>query len=556
MCEPIGAGKQKLELRFHQKLIIKGVMRAVNNGYKNMLVAAKPRSGKSYIIGGIALHFKNVLLLSTVPSETFSQFMNDLFLKFVDFSEYKIHNPLSSHELRQMKLGDMNIIIISKQLLQMFVLKNKLRKLLNMDAILFDESHYGGVSSLAKEVVKSYSGQNTVHVYVTATYKKVVESVNIDKIFYWSIKDEQLCKKRDVDGLISRHGAIVKSVLKDVSELDVYKIYPDMMILSTLHDKRIINKLKQILKIKTYNIPMNILFQNKWAIQALLDYIVSIYKRINFISNKYNSKTNISEDNFTIQLWFLPPAHVNETSNLLVKLCLEHPIFSKFGFFIINSQIEDVIEDVKSTINTLERKYKREKKMGLIILSGNMLSIGISLRSCHYVFMLNNINNVDKITQSIFRSMTESQGKKFGFVIDLNINRLIEAMLTYSTEGNTIENRIKYLVNNKIIFVDVDVSPKNDIIRALFNNYVNDPVNEYQQIIRFQTQIIPVLKYIISSLSNDKTNIYIKTKIVNAMKYSLVRVNRLINYIIDNIELYDFKMTSVDVINGIYDLSG
>jgi len=546
--------KPSLTLRFHQKLIVKNVLNSIKNGYKNLLIGAIARSGKSYLIGSIASHFKNCMILSSVPTETFGQFMGDLFLKFADFQDYSIINPQSSHELKHIKLDKMNIVVVSKQLLQIFILKNTIKKLVGFDVIFFDEHHVGGNSDLSKEIIHSYSSKNTIHIFVTATYRKSINKV--DKIFLWNMMDIQLCKKKNVDGLISRHGSIVKSLLKDVDELNVYKLYPNMIILSTLFDKRIINKFKQILKIKTFNIPMDKLFQNKWAIQSLLDYISkTIYKRINFISYKYKSKTEISSDNFGIQLWFLPPKLINDTSQLLVKICDKHPIMSRFGFFIINSHIEDKINDIKKMITSFERKYKREKKLGLIILSGNMLTLGISLPKCHYVFMLNNINNIDKITQSIYRCLTENEGKKFGFVIDLNINRIIEAMLTYTSEPLNNENKIKYLIKNNIINVDIDLVSKREIINKLVNNYDTDPINEYQNIIRFSIHIIPVINYIINSLTKDRKNIEIISKLEKAKMYSLIRVNRLVNTFIDNIHRYEIKESRINIIDGIYSIA-
>ena len=56
----------------------------------------------------------------------------------------------------------------------------------------------------------------------------------------------------------------------------------------------------------------------------------------------------------------------------------------------------------------------------MILLAGNMLTLGITLNMCDVVALMNNNFSSDKVLQQMYRCMTEGSQKKFGFVVDLN----------------------------------------------------------------------------------------------------------------------------------------
>ena len=62
--------------------------------------------------------------------------------------------------------------------------------------------------------------------------------------------------------------------------------------------------------------------------------------------------------------------------------------------------------------------------------------------------------------QMMYRCMTESTKihKKYGFVVDLNISRVIHTCITYNIykKDMNIEDKIKYLVENHLINIDAD----------------------------------------------------------------------------------------------------
>jgi len=74
----------------------------------------------------------------------------------------------------------------------------------------------------------------------------------------------------------------------------------------------------------------------------------------------------------------------------------------------------------------------KTKRLGLILLAGNMLTQGITLNSCDLVILLNNSASSDKVLQQMYRCMTEGNDKKIGFVVDMNISRVLNTCINYT----------------------------------------------------------------------------------------------------------------------------
>ena len=92
----IGDNKSKeLQLRFHQKFIIDCTKKCIENNISKFIWGAVPRSGKSYMIGGlISERYKNgnpnnIVVILGALTETLNQF-KDMFKDFSNFSNYKI----------------------------------------------------------------------------------------------------------------------------------------------------------------------------------------------------------------------------------------------------------------------------------------------------------------------------------------------------------------------------------------------------------------------------------------------------------------------------------
>ena len=101
------------------------------------------------------------------------------------------------------------------------------------------------------------------------------------------------------------------------------------------------------------------------------------------------------------------------------------------------------IENVEKLIKEGTRKeYKQDN---LIILAGQRLQLGISLRNVDIVTLWNSISSTDAIFQMLFRSMTEidvpsckekpneyCDEKRFGFMVDMNPQRALTNVSLFS----------------------------------------------------------------------------------------------------------------------------
>ena len=76
--------------------------------------------------------------------------------------------------LKNLKIENNNIFVISKQLLQKYTNNKTITKIKNLklDIIGFDENHFSGTTNLSKDILISYSSKNTIKIYLTATYNK------------------------------------------------------------------------------------------------------------------------------------------------------------------------------------------------------------------------------------------------------------------------------------------------------------------------------------------------------------------------------------------------
>jgi len=95
---------------------------------------------------------------------------------------------------------------------------------------------------------------------------------------------------------------------------------------------------------------------------------------------------------------------------------------------------EDFKTPLKETIQNVEREALKAGK-GLVILSGDVAKMGISLKCVDVVCLMTDGEDADDIIQKMYRALTDDPPtKKNGFIVDLNLKRIIKAMFDYSTE--------------------------------------------------------------------------------------------------------------------------
>ena len=115
--------KPILSPRLHQHMAILKIQKAVtefkkSGGKNKFLVGILPRGGKTYIAGGIVslMQPKRVVVLLGAKSETISQFTNDLFNYYQDFSDYQIVDVLEGGSDKQIDPAKKYIFVMSVEL--------------------------------------------------------------------------------------------------------------------------------------------------------------------------------------------------------------------------------------------------------------------------------------------------------------------------------------------------------------------------------------------------------------------------------------------------------
>ena len=560
--------KENLILRFHQELITQKTSNLIEEGNKSFLWGCKCRSGKTYMIGGVIIkqlkvkNKLNVLIITPAPTETSPQFTNDLFNKFKDFDKFKIHHIEGSKSLDSIETSDNNIFVMSKQLLQKYINEKTIMKIKNLklDIIGFDENHFSGTTDLSKDILTSYSSENTIKIYLTATYNKPLKEWNIlpECQMFWDIEDEQICKsilvdENNLDRLKEKHGSeYIEKTIKYYTNLglsinDIFKCYekmPDLHLITNLFDQQRYEIIKEKLHKNNEN-KMGFCFDTLFGlnkaktkfsfeneVKTILRYISGSQKETDGEKTIFPRINNICSEKETrlpfTQIWFLPSDNINEISECLKKLMFEDNILKKYDVLCINRKNKELAKDIKDEINKKELIAKSTGKLGLILLAGNMLTLGITLNLCDLVILMNNALSSDKVLQQMYRCMTEGENKKIGFVLDLNISRVLNTCVNYTVYKNekSIDDKMKYLIKNHLINIDVDMMENKKInsdmiVKKLMDIWKEDPINSFRTLLRkldndyeeFDNSTQKLInKTFTKSLKDDKVNLELKLK--------------------------------------------
>ncbi len=535
-----------INLRFHQTLIVNSIAKKMNDN-KNFLIACKPRSGKTYICAGIISKLqKNALIITPIPTETYSEFKK-VFYQYKEFSRYKIHVIDSSKTLKSCVKSENNIFITSKQLLQGHI-KEKIGLFDDIDLLFFDENHFSGTTELSEQILSVYSHKCAI--YLTATYNKPLLKWNIQKDcqYYWDIECEHICKKDSPITELSKLfneveiiDTLNQYVALGYSEKQMFESYqsmPDLYLISSMFESEHFSTISSLVKNSVYGFSFENLFSlndttSKFNfrndVKQFISYISgsnrirdfpngdkSIFGRVNKIISSTATRKPLT------QIWFLPPNNINEISLELESLIVEDPVLKNYKIFIVNRKNENLTRDILAQIDNLERQVIAENKSGLIILAGNMLNLGVTLKNCDIVMLLHDSCSCDKIFQQIYRSMTEDKNKKMGFVIDLNSSRVVNTFLDYTSSKNmSLENRIKYVIQNNLINIDADIFTNktldsNVIIKKVLEIWKSNPKNSYNKlVVDLHNEIITL----------DKESMRLLHSNFNKTKYSNIEID-------------------------------
>jgi len=342
-----------------------------------------------------------------------------------------------------------------------------------------------------------------------------------------------------------------------------YDVYPKPYLITSLWDKEFLNVEKLKVGETEFGWNMNKLFAtigdsdnfaNLEQIKEMMRYYFGYPdKKDNYAEQSFyrtrgilprirniclNKCRTLQPNHKTTQLWFLPLGSgkiKNKIKALITLFTLNEfkDVKQNYHFFVA-IDVEDKTKrgntfdgdngknvsvtymnnprEIKQEIEAVEKKIKdgKIKVDNLIILAGQRLQLGISLRNVDIVTLWNSISSADAIFQMLFRSMTEVDSppcitndeycdqKSFGFMVDMNPERALTNVLLFGENiTNKSENDVvqKYRQITDLINIDEDVlldkyaydeAGRNKFVADLFNKLYaswNINVKNMQQII-------------------------------------------------------------------------
>ena len=474
--------KKPILFKFHQEYTKNRVKMLITDGCKEIVLGHLPRSGKTYILAGIIIDAinsgrKNHFIITNAVNETRSDVMNilDCFelrnvnVKFLDAkSKKRVEESLTSS----------NIIVCSDK-----YLKNSKKgikeiewlKKLNFSIIANDESHMGSTSDLSKKVFDYYSVEDTVKIFMTATYDKVVGDYELEdkQIILWDLDDIAMMKQINTiesqNYMIKKHGVEMEKLLKENKKntqflKDEYQRNSQLVILTP----KIKNEIKKAIKKRTVNtdigysiegiltlvqkadengsiVKQSIYQDERKVVDDIIHKIFPHYEIDEFgieypsqndcllktyksICQKQESRIIGEYSDPLAMLMFLPLDGIENQCKAFEKVLRKENIDKNFEIVSINSKISS---NPKKRVNEALSRAKITGK-DVIILSGLQCHLAVTIPQCDIVVMLNNTKSYDRYKQMIYRCMTPSDNKKLGFVFDLNENTVIQNTFTFA----------------------------------------------------------------------------------------------------------------------------
>ena len=387
-------------------------------------------------------------------------------------------------------------------------------KAMKFNMRFLDESHNGGTTELAQKIL-DYYGKNTFTVQITATYSKPANDYNIsrDSWILWDLEDIQLCKNIDrkgsIDRLVEKHGEEIRNMIDCYSLTNIveeYSKYPELHMLTDNLSEHAAKKIRERNNIEGHENDGDslegrfLLTEQKFVIKnkklkeksssfqspcRVLDLFyrtfgkmipdefgdrydpkyprgTSFLERIEEICHNPETRSRfIGEGDFAhepmIIMAFLPQNNIDKTSKALTKLLKKHNVIPDYEIVCINSKITN---DPKQSIEDARIKAHNSGKKGVLVLSGRQCSLGVTIDNCDIVLLLNNSMKSDMIYQMMFRCMTQGKNKNCGFVVDLNIHRVVGTSVTnYASSIKPCSHprdAVKYILQERLININCD----------------------------------------------------------------------------------------------------
>jgi hypothetical protein len=472
--------KNPILFKFHQQLALNKFKMLIIKGYKEIALGHLPRSGKTYILAGIIINGienkeKNHFIITNAVNETRCDLMKILNCFELRNVNIRFLDAKSKKNVEE-TLKDSNVIVCSDKYLKNSktgIKEFEWLKNLKFSTISNDESHMGSTSDLSKKVFDYYSDVDTVKVFMTATFDKVVSDYELSEqqIIKWDLDDiammKQITKKEAQNYLIDKHGVETQKLLKENRNLqkleNEYKNNSQLVILTP----KIKPKIKDAIKKRTLNtdigystegiltlvqeVDVNGQIVKKPIYQdegKVVDIMYKIFPKCEIdefgieypsqnecLLNVYKSICQKNESRIIgeyseplVILMFLPLDGIENQCKAFEKVLKKENIDKKFEIVSINSKISS---DPKKRINNTINRAKNTGK-DVIVCSGLQCHLAVTIPQCDIVVMLNNTKSYDRYKQMIYRCMTAAENKKFGFVFDMNENTAIQNTFTFA----------------------------------------------------------------------------------------------------------------------------
>lgn len=498
-----GHHKPLMMLRFHQFLITNKVRELIAKGKKTILIGCLPRSGKTWMGAYVAQNYSKVLVITTRPTETKNQWMK-VFQHHDEFSDYKVDNLTAEttksisdlHRVKDAKL----VAIASIQFFKMA--ERESLKDLSWDLVLLDEIHEGGSTELSAEALNTYitnEHSDPIKILMTATYTKPVDYYNVptECCCFWDLEDVRLMRhwglRLEKDSIQRLARKYTKKALVDAQQncfdcgqtnesiRQDYLSSPSLGIMTTTMQQEVYEPLRKatLTGEHVYGFSMKSLlmmtrdghsFQNEKAVDTFLrlisgsdklkDYPSGDMSMMSRIRRVWKTRGHRDGESFMTQLWFLPYGVgqlLDDVKRAMVSRIEKNKVLKEYATMTLDSGMKDIAKEVSSRV----KEAKESGKEGLIILTGNVGSLGVSLPEVDVAFMMHDIESADMTYQQLMRVLTEDTGKRCGLVVDFNVGRVLSTLNTYATSrcGQTemsSEERIRWCISH-LIDVDPDL---------------------------------------------------------------------------------------------------
>ena len=473
----------------HQEFTVWKNIKMKKMGEKCVLYAHMPRSGKTHMMVGSfkADHGSNYLVITTAPNETVDQYE-----KACKGNGYNVTRlgpktkPIT---------GGKNIILVSKQFLDRH---NDIEWLkdLQIDMAFVDEGHHGGTTELAQDSLRLYT-PDAFTVFMSATPDKIKYAYDIPEsnIIRWDQEDIKLCQNIDNPQsrirLKEKYGPDFIKILNTFSDHEIkkkYLEYPDMHILTQSLTDDVKTEIITETDGSSYGISNTAIFSlttDKKNFQEpvhVMERFYSIFGKLRQYTpdpkypNPYmkriadickNSQSRYIGDRSgqaKVILAFLPPNNINQTSEALKSLLMncgdlgyDKSFNEQYIVVSINSKKSGKPKDI---IKNAVKQANNEGK-DVLVLSGKQCHMAATIKECDIVLLLNDITSYDMIKQMMYRSMSPQPKKKFGFVVDLSLDRVLDTVVSefasnlYSSSMSRKE-ALKYILLSKIVNINAD----------------------------------------------------------------------------------------------------